>query len=102
MFLVRARSGVTSARSWHNIDVANLLDFSRGTPLFLSVSNTDLLREQIQRAFPQVQMVKTLNAMNTNIMVNPALLSGDHDVFINGNNLGVMAQVCDILQNRNH
>ena len=37
------------------IDIANPLDFSRGMPPTLWVSNTDSLGEQIQRAFPQVE-----------------------------------------------
>src|ERR1700734_2499365 len=34
------------------IDVSNPLDFSRGMPPTLTVSNTDSLGEQIQREFP--------------------------------------------------
>ena len=42
------------------MDIANPLDFSKGMPPSLSVSNTDSLGEQIQRAFPEVKVVKTL------------------------------------------
>ena len=56
------------------IDVANPLDFSRGMPPTLTVCNTDSLGEQIQRAFPETKVVKTLNTLNCNLMVNPALL----------------------------
>ncbi len=46
------------------IDIANPLDFSRGMPPSLLVCNTDSLGEQIQRAFPEAKVVKSLNTMN--------------------------------------
>lgn len=54
------------------IDIANPLDFSHGMPPTLSVINTDSLGEQIQRAFPQTRVVKTLNTLSCKLMVNPA------------------------------
>ncbi len=80
------------------LDIANPLDFSKGMPPTLSVCNTDSLGEQIQRAFPHLKVVKTLSTMNTNVMVNPALLSGDHDVFVSGNDSAAKAQVTDFLK----
>jgi predicted dinucleotide-binding enzyme len=44
------------------IDIANPLDFSKGMPPTLTVCNTDSLGEQIQRAFPDAKVVKTLKA----------------------------------------
>jgi predicted dinucleotide-binding enzyme len=79
------------------VDVSNPLDFSRGMPPTLSVCNTDSLGEQIQREFPDAKVVKTLNTMNAYLMVNPALLPGDHDVFISGNDAGAKAKAKDIL-----
>ena len=67
------------------LDLANPLDFSKGMPPSLFVSNTDSLGEQIQRAFPDTHVIKSLNTMNCNIMLNPALVQGDHNVFICGN-----------------
>ena len=46
------------------IDIANPLDFSNGMPPSLNPVNTDSLGEQIQRTFPEVKVVKTLNTMN--------------------------------------
>ena len=80
------------------IDVANPLDFSKGMPPTLSVCNTDSLGEQIQRAFPGARVVKTLNTMNTNVMVNPGLVPGDSDVFVSGNDAAAKAQVTEILK----
>ena len=67
------------------LDVANPLDFSPEAPPSLTVCNTDSLGEQIQREFPSAHVVKTLNTMNCELMVNPSLVPGDHVVFICGN-----------------
>ena len=80
------------------VDVANPLDFSRGMPPSLTVCNTDSLGEQIQREFPRARVVKTLNTMNANVMVNPSLVAGDHDVFVSGNDAAAKAQVRDLLE----
>ena len=45
------------------LDVANPLDFSAGFPPTLSVKDTDSLAEQIQRAHPDVRVVKSLNTV---------------------------------------
>jgi predicted dinucleotide-binding enzyme len=64
------------------LDVANPLDFSQGFPPTLSVKDTDSLAEQIQRAFPDAKVVKSLNTMNASVMVDPASLGdGDTTVF---------------------
>jgi 8-hydroxy-5-deazaflavin:NADPH oxidoreductase len=81
------------------IDVANPLDFSKGMPPTLSVSNTDSLGEQIQRRFPEAKVVKTLNTMNAHLMVNPAQLSAtDHTVFVCGDDAEAKAQVTELLR----
>ena len=80
------------------IDISNPLDFSKGMPPSLSVCNTDSLGEQIQRAFPDLKVVKSLNTMNAYIMVNPSLLPGDHNVFMNGNDAVAKSQVRELLK----
>jgi len=65
--------------------MSNALDFSRGMPPTLSICNTESLGERIQATFPDVRVVKTLNTINANVMVNPSLVPGDHDVFLSGN-----------------
>lgn len=81
------------------VDISNPLDFSRGMPPSLLVSNTDSLSEQIQRAFPNVKVVKTLNTITANIMVHPQhVANGDHHVFVSGNDAQAKAQVVDILK----
>ena len=66
-------------------DQSNPLDFSKGMPPSLFVSNTDSLGEQIQRAFPRTRVIKTLNTINCNLMVDAASLAGDHTLFLCGN-----------------
>jgi predicted dinucleotide-binding enzyme len=67
------------------IDVSNPLDFSNGMPPTLTVCNTDSVGEQIQAAFPEVKVVKTLNTVNANLMVDPSGVPGDHTLFVSGN-----------------
>ena len=80
------------------IDISNPLDFSKGMPPTLSICNDDSLGEQLQRAFPKVHIVKTLNTMAHVVMVNPALVNGDSDVFVSGNDAGAKAQVIGLLK----
>jgi len=81
------------------IDIANPLDFSHGMPPTLSVSNTDSLGEQIQRAFPGTKVVKALNTLTASLMVAPRQLAdGDHDLFVCGNDTGAKNQVAEWLR----
>jgi 8-hydroxy-5-deazaflavin:NADPH oxidoreductase len=80
------------------VDVANPLDFSGGMPPRLFVSGADSLGEQIQRAFPRVKVVKSLNTMNAALMVNPGLVGGgDHTLFVSGNDAAAKAEVSRLL-----
>jgi predicted dinucleotide-binding enzyme len=81
------------------IDIANPLDFSRGMPPSLSVCNTDSLGEQIQRAFPSARVVKTLNTVNCQVMVDPKRVgNGEHDLYVCGNDATAKARVIELLR----
>ena len=80
------------------VDVANVLDFSGGRPPAVGISNRDSIGEQIQRAFPDARVVKSLNTMNANVMVDPSLVPGDHVVFVCGDDDGAKAQVRELLE----
>lgn len=82
------------------IDIANPLDFSNGMPpsLLSGLNNTNSLAEEIQRTFPDVLVVKTLNTMTAELMVNPNMLGGgDHVNFICGNSTEAKSKVEKIL-----
>lgn len=81
------------------IDASNPLDFSQGMPPTLTVCNTDSTGEQIQRAFPEVKVVKALNTVTAALMVDPGSVNdGDHTLFICGNEAGAKAQVAEWLR----
>jgi predicted dinucleotide-binding enzyme len=80
------------------VDVANPLDFSEGMPPSLFVCNTDSLGEQIQRAFPDTKVVKALNTMNCEVMVDPSKVPGEHDVFLCGEDAEAKRQVAKLLE----
>ncbi len=85
------------------LDISNPLDFSRGFPPTLFVKDTDSLGEQIQAAFPETKVVKALNTMNANLMVNPRMLAdGDHTVFVSGNDAGAKKLVVSVLESFGH
>jgi predicted dinucleotide-binding enzyme len=77
------------------VDVTLPLDFSQGSPPRLFVCNDDSLGEQIQRAFPEARVVKTLNTVNAAVMVEP--IPGTN-LFVCGNEKDAKAQVGELLQ----
>jgi 8-hydroxy-5-deazaflavin:NADPH oxidoreductase len=79
------------------IDTSNPLD--RATDMWtLTVSNTDSLGELIQRTFPETKVIKTLNTVNANVMVDPAKLLERTHVFVSGNDIEAKATVVRILR----
>jgi 8-hydroxy-5-deazaflavin:NADPH oxidoreductase len=85
------------------VEVANPLDFSAGFPPTLLVKDTDSLAEQVQREFPDSRVVKTLNTMNADLMVNPTTLAdGEHTVFVCGDDLGAKQTVSELLTALGH
>lgn len=64
------------------IDVANPLLADGPGPL--AVCNSDSLGEQLQREFPETRVVKALNTMNVDVMVDPGKVPGEHVVFVSG------------------
>lgn len=79
------------------VDIALALDFSQGMPPLHLVANTDSLGEQIQRAFPQARVVKTLNTVFCAVMIEPARLPGRHTVFVAGDDAGAKETVKGLL-----
>jgi hypothetical protein len=83
------------------VDVANPLDFSHGMPpgLVPALSNFNSLGEEIQRSFPKVKVVKTLNTMWCGLMVNPRMIGdGDHVNYLCGNDAEAKDKVRALLK----
>jgi len=107
-FLVNATSGMGSLNALKSagennlankvlLDVSNPLDFSKGMPPTLMGGNTDSLGEQIQRTYPKTKVVKSLNTLNTYVMVNPSMLQESTNIFLNGNDSNAKAEVKKLL-----
>lgn len=79
------------------IDVSNALDPSQGMPPRVAVANDDSVGEQIQRAYPDTRVVKALNTVNMQVMVDPAGVPGDHVLFVAGDDDDAKAQVVALL-----
>jgi predicted dinucleotide-binding enzyme len=80
------------------VDITNALDFSKGFPPSLLLSSTDSLGEQIQRAYPETKVVKSLNTVTAAVMVNPAMLPAETDIFVSGEDAAAKAEVTTILR----
>lgn len=80
------------------VDVSNPLDFSKGFPPSLLVSNTDSMAETIQRAFPDAKVVKALNTVNASVMVEPERIPGPHATFVCGDDGEAKAVVIGLLR----
>jgi predicted dinucleotide-binding enzyme len=91
-------AGPANLRGKILVDLSNPLDFSHGMPPSLFTGNSDSLGEQIQRTFPDAKVVKTLNTVNCQVMVDPGKLKGEHDIFVSGNDPGAKARVTEVLR----
>lgn len=92
-------AGADNLRGKILVDIANPLDFSKGMPPSLFVSNTDSLGERIQAAFPDTKVVKALNTINCQVMVDPGRVAGGgHDTFVSGNDAAAKGRVTEILR----
>jgi predicted dinucleotide-binding enzyme len=100
---VLRQSGAENLAGKVLVEVANPLDFSAGFPPTLLVKDTDSLAEQVQREFPDSRVVKTLNTMNADLMVNPSgLAGGDHTVFVCGDDPEAKQVVSGLLAEMGH
>jgi predicted dinucleotide-binding enzyme len=72
------------------IDVANVLPPDEVGPRSLG--------EQIQDVFPAAKVVKALNTVNCDVMVNPASVRGRHSVFVSGNDAMAKQQTVALLE----
>lgn len=108
-FLINATAGTASLAALrlagainlgHKVllDVSNPLSFSGDGPPSLTVVNDDSLGEQIQREFLHLKVVKALNTVNVDLMVQPGKLSGTHNLFLCGNDAGAKTATVELLR----
>jgi predicted dinucleotide-binding enzyme len=72
------------------MDVTNPLDFTQGMPpgILENFRGNTSLSEEIQKAIPAAYVIKTLNTVNYNLMVDARKVAGgEHDLFICGNDV---------------
>jgi predicted dinucleotide-binding enzyme len=91
-------AGADNLRGKLLIDVANLLDFSDGPPPRLAYCNDDSLGERIQAAFPEARVVKSLNTINCEVMVDPGRVPGEHVVFVCGEDESAKSETSELLK----
>ncbi len=80
------------------MDVSNPMKPDSGFPPQLDPVGDDSLAERIQREFPTARVVKTLNTMNCDVMAEPSLLPGEHDVFMAGEDAAAKETVRSLLR----
>jgi predicted dinucleotide-binding enzyme len=95
---VVASAGKDNLRDKILVDVSNPLDFSKGFPPTVFTPGDDSLAERVQREVPETKVVKALNTVNANVMVDPARVGADHDMFVSGNDADAKATVSRFLR----
>ncbi|MCB8903972.1 MULTISPECIES: NADPH-dependent F420 reductase [unclassified Streptomyces] len=79
------------------LDVSNGLDFSEGFPPKVVTPDGVSVAEQLQHAFPEARIVKSLNTMTNTVMVEPGRVPGHHNVFLSGDDEDAKAVVAGLL-----
>jgi 8-hydroxy-5-deazaflavin:NADPH oxidoreductase len=62
------------------------------------VCNTSSVAEEIQTAYPNLRVVKSLNTVTAAVMVEPTLLPGDHVIFTCGDDADAKERVTELLE----
>jgi len=79
------------------LDLANDLQPVEGGFPSPRASADNSLGQRLQAAFPDARVVKALNTMNCQVMADPTLVSGDHVVFLSGNDTDAKDAVRQVL-----
>jgi predicted dinucleotide-binding enzyme len=79
------------------VDVSNPLDFSHGFPPSLTICNTNSLGEEVQKAWPAAKVVKTLNIVNCEVMVDPKK-GGNPTMLVTGNDAEAKSKITALLK----
>ncbi|BAJ26666.1 MULTISPECIES: NAD(P)-binding domain-containing protein [Kitasatospora] len=79
------------------LDVSNPLVFGPDGQVTLDPVNDDSVGERLQRALPDTKVVKALNTVNNEVMVDPGRVPGEHQLFIAGDDADAKARVTALL-----
>jgi hypothetical protein len=79
------------------LDLALPLDLSQGLPPEFTISGSDSLGERIQRSFPEARVVKALNTVFMDVMVDPSHVRGERNLFVAGDDSAAKETVTGIL-----
>ena len=80
------------------VDVGNAFRIVEGRAELLHGA-ADSLGEEIQRAFPELRVVKTLHTVNASVMVDPSAIPGDdHVIFVCGDHDNAKAETRELLR----
>jgi predicted dinucleotide-binding enzyme len=77
------------------IDAANVLDLNTG---IVGLPSGTSLAEQIQEAFPEARVVKSLNTMNVSMMMGQHSSPAYHNIFMAGNDTGAKREVAKLIE----
>jgi 8-hydroxy-5-deazaflavin:NADPH oxidoreductase len=99
---VLALAGADNLAGKPLLDISNPLDFTQGFPPSLFVKDTDSLAETVQRTFPDARVVKTLNTLTAELMVDPRSLGEPSSVFVSGDDADAKAVVTGLLESMGH
>lgn len=80
------------------LDLALPLDLSNGLPPEFTIGGDDSLGELIQRTFPGARVVKSLNTVYMDVMVEPSRIPGQHNIFVAGDDRVAKETVTGILR----
>jgi predicted dinucleotide-binding enzyme len=81
------------------IDVTNALEFVDGVVHLFVGGGRDSLAERIQRAAPGARVVKSLNTVTAQVMVEPQSIGGgDHVMWVAGDDETARAEVTTLLE----
>jgi len=82
------------------IDISNPLDYSKGIPPILipELGNNNSLGEELQKMLPETHVIKTLNIVNCEVMVDASKCGGDATMFVAGNDAGAKKITQSLLQ----
>jgi 8-hydroxy-5-deazaflavin:NADPH oxidoreductase len=84
------------------VDISNGLDFSGGFPPLITFPQDDSMGEQIQRAFPDTLVVKSLNTLTAPLMADPSVLADPGSVFVSGDDVAAKKAVTALLHEFGH